>query len=316
MPGLRNKNGGPETGSVLHLSSENTKLATMNEPKVKQSPTFAVVIHEDDLGMCHGANTAFVELSGLGACTSGSVMVPCPWYAEIIDLTAGNSYDVGVHLTLNSEKKHYRWRPLEARSRSGGLVDSAGFFHSNVPATRELADRRAVEDELRAQIESALAAGLLPSHLDAHMGCACTPEFIDIYVKLAAEYEIPAMLPKSFSDFDPAANWGDYEPEACNRKLGDLDLSWAIQFDAVIETPWRDSSSLEERYDRFFGRLQRGKNFLALHFNAPGEIEFIDPPMGARTRVAEYEYFRSSGIAERLKSIGAAPIPFRLLARN
>ena len=72
------------------------------------------------------------------------------------------------------------------------------------------------------------------------------------------------------------------------------------QFDAVIETPWRDSSSVEERYDRFFGRLQRGKNFLALHFNAPGEIEFIDPPMGARTRVAEYEYFRSGGVTERL----------------
>jgi hypothetical protein len=288
----------------------------MNEPTVKQSPTFAVVIHEDDLGMCHGSNAAFVELSGLGACTSGSVMVPCPWFSEIIDLTAGHSYDVGVHLTLNSEKKYYRWRPLEARSKSGGLVDSAGFFHSSAPETRALADRGAVEDELRAQIESALAAGLRPSHLDAHMGCAYVPEFIDIYAKLAAEYRIPAMLPKSFFDFDPAANWGEYSPDACDRKLNDLDLTWVIQFDAVIETPWRDSSSLKERYDRFFGRLRPGKNFLALHFNAPGEIEFIDPPPGARTRIAEYEYFRSSGIAERLKSMGANPIPFRLLTRN
>ncbi len=153
----------------------------MNEPTVNLSPTFAV-IHEDDLGMCHGSNAAFVELSRLGACTSGSVMVPCPWFSEIIDLMAGHSYDVGVHLTLNSEKKYYRWRPLEARSKSGGLVDSTGFFHPNVPATQALADRGAVEDELRAQIESALAAGLCPSHLDAHMGCACAPEFIDIYI--------------------------------------------------------------------------------------------------------------------------------------
>jgi chitin disaccharide deacetylase len=288
----------------------------MNEPIVKQNPTFAVVIHEDDLGMCHGANAAFVELSELGACTSGSVMVPCPWFSEIIDLTAGHPYDVGIHLTLNSEKQYYRWRPLEARTKSGGLVDSAGFFHPNVPATRASADRGAVEDELRAQIESALAVGLTPSHLDAHMGCACTPEFIDIYTKLATEYEIPAMLPKSFLDFDPAANWGEYNPEKCNRKLGDLDLSWVTQFDAVIETPWRDSSNLEERYHRFFGRLRPGKNFLALHFNTPGEIEFIDPPMGARTRMAEYEYFRSSAVAERLKSIGATPIPFRALTRN
>ena len=288
----------------------------MNEPTAKQSLTFAVVIHEDDLGMCHGANAAFVELSRLGTCTSGSVMVPCPWFSEIIDLTAGHPYDVGVHLTLNSEKKYYRWRPLEARSKSGGLVDSTGFFHPDVPATRASADRSAVEDELRAQIESALAAGLSPSHLDAHMGCACTPEFIDIYAKLATEYKIPAMLPKTFFDFDPAANWGEYNPEECNRKLGDLDLSWVTQFDAVIETPWRDSSSVEERYDRFFGRLQRGKNFLALHFNAPGEIEFIDPPMGARTRVAEYEYFRSGGVTERLNGIGAMAVSFRRLTGN
>ena len=288
----------------------------MNEPIVKQNPTFAVVIHEDDLGMCHGANAAFVELSELGACTSGSVMVPCPWFSEIIDLTAGHPYDVGIHLTLNSEKQYYRWRPLEARTKSGGLVDSAGFFHPNVPATRASADRGAVEDELRAQIESALAVGLTPSHLDAHMGCACTPEFIDIYTKLATEYKIPAMLPKSFLGFDPAANWGEYNPEECNRKLGDLDLSWVTQFEAVIETPWRDSSSLEERYNRFFGRLRPGKNFLALHFNAPGEIEFIDSPLGARTRIAEYQYFRSSGISERLKRIGVTPMPFRLLTRN
>ncbi|MBV9130571.1 MAG: hypothetical protein JO298_09325, partial [Verrucomicrobia bacterium] len=140
-----------------------------------------------------------------------------------------------------------------------------------------------------------------------------TPEFIDIYVKLAAEYKIPAMLPRSFLDFDPAANWDEYSPELCNQKLRDLDLSWVIRFDAVIETPWRDSSSIEERYDRFFGRLQEGKNFLALHFNAPGEIEFIDSPMGARTRIDEYEYFRSSGIIERFKRIGATPISFRLL---
>ena len=48
-----------------------------------------VVIHADDLGMTHGANAAFVELSALGACSSGSVMVPCPWFPEIAEIAAG-----------------------------------------------------------------------------------------------------------------------------------------------------------------------------------------------------------------------------------
>jgi predicted glycoside hydrolase/deacetylase ChbG (UPF0249 family) len=49
-----------------------------------------VVIHEDDVGMSHGANAAFVELSGLGTCSSGSVMVPCPWFPEAAEIAARN----------------------------------------------------------------------------------------------------------------------------------------------------------------------------------------------------------------------------------
>jgi hypothetical protein len=33
-----------------------------------------VVIHEDDVGMTHGSNTAFAELLALGTCSAGSVM--------------------------------------------------------------------------------------------------------------------------------------------------------------------------------------------------------------------------------------------------
>ncbi len=74
-----------------------------------------VVIHEDDVGMSHGANTAFVELSKLGTCSSGSVMVPCPWFPEAAEIAAADpSLDVGVHLPLTSEQKPYRWRPLTA----------------------------------------------------------------------------------------------------------------------------------------------------------------------------------------------------------
>ncbi len=72
-----------------------------------------LVIHADDVGMCHGTNTAFAELSDLGTITAGSVMVPCPWFSEIAEMAVRNpALDVGVHLTLNAEQEHYRWRPL------------------------------------------------------------------------------------------------------------------------------------------------------------------------------------------------------------
>ena len=63
-----------------------------------------VIAHADDIGMCHGANTAFAAVAGKGFIASGSVMVPCPWFREIGEMAAATGqFDLGVHLTLTSE---------------------------------------------------------------------------------------------------------------------------------------------------------------------------------------------------------------------
>ena len=121
-----------------------------------------MVIHEDDVGMSHGANMAFVELSKLGTCSSGSVMVPCPWFPEAAAIAkADPALDVGVHLTLTSEQTPYRWRPLTAPPRSAGMTDEQGYFWPDVPRARR-ADPVAVETELRAQIDTAARGGDRP----------------------------------------------------------------------------------------------------------------------------------------------------------
>ena len=76
-----------------------------------------VIPHADDVGMCHGANQAFMETAGQGFVTTGSVMVPCPWFPEIADWASDrDAVDLGVHLTLTSEWQHYRWGPISTRS--------------------------------------------------------------------------------------------------------------------------------------------------------------------------------------------------------
>ena len=45
-----------------------------------------LVVHQDDIGMCHGANKAFKELSGYGFVNCGSLMVPCPWSLETLEM--------------------------------------------------------------------------------------------------------------------------------------------------------------------------------------------------------------------------------------
>ncbi|TCA09231.1 MULTISPECIES: ChbG/HpnK family deacetylase [Rhizobium] len=146
-----------------------------------QSISRFVVVHEDDVGVSHGANTAFLELTRLGLCTAGSVMVPCPWFPEIAAIARDNpelDLDLGVHLTLNSDMKPYRWRPVTGVSDKG-LTDPDGYFWAEVTDVRSNADPAAVERELRAQIDAALAAGIDVTHLDCHMGTAMMPEFVN-----------------------------------------------------------------------------------------------------------------------------------------
>jgi len=157
----------------------------------------AVILHVDDLAMCHGGNRAYLELAAKGAVSSGSVMVPCPWFREIAETAAADpALDLGVHLTLTSEWPHYRWRPLSTTSRASGLIDEEGYFWRDVASLRAHLVTEAAESELRAQIDYAIAAGIKPTHIDAHMAAAMLPELIDLHVRLAFDYGLVPVLPR------------------------------------------------------------------------------------------------------------------------
>ena len=158
----------------------------------------AVILHVDDLAMCHGANRALLELAAVGAVTCGSVMVPCPWFREIAEAAAADpALDLGVHLTLTSEWQHYRWRPLSTTSRASGLIDEDGYLWRDTASFRAHLVPEAAEAELRAQIDLALAAGIKPSHIDAHMAAAMLPELIELHVQLALDYGVVPVLPRA-----------------------------------------------------------------------------------------------------------------------
>jgi chitin disaccharide deacetylase len=42
-----------------------------------------VIVHADDVGMCNATVNAFFELAEHGVISSGSVMVPCPWFPAV-----------------------------------------------------------------------------------------------------------------------------------------------------------------------------------------------------------------------------------------
>jgi predicted glycoside hydrolase/deacetylase ChbG (UPF0249 family) len=255
-----------------------------------------VVIHEDDIGMSHGATVAFRELTARGVCSAGSVMAPCPWFPEVLEMAAADStLDLGVHLTLNSEKTPYRWRPLTNPPRSAGLTDEQGYFWLDVPSVRRNAAPEAVEAELRAQIDAALAGGIDVTHLDDHMGVVMMPEFVDIYDRLGRDYDVPILLPKDLQGFTPMTYAG---PARTGRYDAVVQKARALGepvFDAVIETPWNRTGDAASAYRAMFASIPEGLSYLALHFNAPGEFEAIEPAL-AHIRTEEYAFFRTGEI--------------------
>jgi predicted glycoside hydrolase/deacetylase ChbG (UPF0249 family) len=157
--------------------------------------TRAVIIHTDDIGMCHASVQAFKDLWDFGTITSGAVMVPCPWFPAVARMCRENpEIDMGVHATLNAEWESYRWGPVSTRDPESGLLDADGYFNQWHQAVYDNARPEAVEREVNAQIERALAAGIDVTHVDSHMGTIMNPRFIQSYIQAAASRLLPNML--------------------------------------------------------------------------------------------------------------------------
>lgn len=252
-----------------------------------------MVLHVDDVGMCHGANQAFLELAAIGTVTCGSVMVPCAWFSEIAEAARDNaSLDLGVHLTLTAEKRHYRWGPLSKPSQEAGLTDSEGYFWRDVTSVRRHADPDAVEVEMRAQIDRALASGIDVTHLDAHMGAALAPEFCDAYVRLGVEYGLPVLLTRDLADYAPNDHLvGVTQADLAAPTQAAVDAGMTL-FDRVLETDWRRTGETAAPYTELLAPTDVARTFVCLHANAPGELAFIEPG-SAYIRTDEYDLFGS-----------------------
>src|SRR5215813_3937229 len=72
-----------------------------------------LILHADDVGVTHSENKATIDAIEKGCINSASVMVPCPWFPEIAAYVRNHpDYDFGLHITLTSEWKYYKWAPV------------------------------------------------------------------------------------------------------------------------------------------------------------------------------------------------------------
>lgn len=157
-----------------------------------------VIFHADDIGMFQSSINAYADIVDFGLLTSAAVMVPCPWFLHAAEFCRKNqmnkNIDMGVHLTITSEWRSYRWGPVSTRDMKSGLIDPFGYFFENIEAVQKHANIDAVSRELQTQIDYALASGIDVTHIDSHMGALFHPKFLDAYLRLAQDYQLPALF--------------------------------------------------------------------------------------------------------------------------
>ena len=162
--------------------------------------TKLLIIHADDFGLAQSENAATIVALEQGSVNSGSIMVPCAWFPESAAYAKAHpDADLGIHLTLTSEWKYYRWRPVLPAHEVPSLVDDQGFLYGSVEKLGQYATLQDIEKELYAQIERGIQFGIAPTHLDAHMfSLVSKPEFLAIYLKLSRAFNLPILLNRAF----------------------------------------------------------------------------------------------------------------------
>ncbi len=276
-----------------------------------------IVIHADDIGMSYSTVAGFPALLDAGQLTSAAVMVPCPWFpgaaAMLRELRGHPHLDVGVHLTLNSEWSRYRWGPISTRKQTSGLMDREGYFHRLELHVWRHADIDAVEQELRAQIDAALAAGVDITHIDSHMGTLFHPRLLGVYLKLASEYSVPAFLVRPNAEHIQSANLSPEDEQVLMSIINESE-AWGL--------PFFDHFHVMD-LNHYENRLAQARSVLAAL--PPGSMTYLilHPAVDApdlrafapdwRARVSDYELLTDPAFGDLLSELNITPVGMRVL---
>ncbi|MGD9347297.1 MAG: ChbG/HpnK family deacetylase [Candidatus Aminicenantes bacterium] len=153
-----------------------------------------LIVRGDDMGMTHTCNLAVAKNFQEGILTCASIIVPSPWFEEAARMCREHpEWCIGVHLTLNSEWRDYRWKPVLPYTEVLSLVDENGYFYPTTEAFLEASpELEEVERELRAQMELALKRGIDVQYIDTHMDTArSTPELREVVLNICRDYDLP-----------------------------------------------------------------------------------------------------------------------------
>lgn len=267
-----------------------------------------LIVHADDLGMTHSVNAASIKGLETGLVDSASIMVPCPWFPEIADYAKTHpETDFGLHLTLTSERVFYRWGPVAPSDKVPSLMDSNRYFHLDWTDSNHI-NPQEVEQELRSQIEKALAMGVRPTHLDSHQYRLFTngKELFQSLLRVAHDYKLPVFMVR---------DWFAERPYL-EASMGPDDL---VVDHTVTINPGVTPQKWASFYDSALKNLQPGVTVFIIHLAYDDEemraATRERPTWGAAWRQRDFDYFTSAHFQTLLREQNIKLVTWRQLAQ-
>jgi chitin disaccharide deacetylase len=131
-----------------------------------------LVVNADDFGFTRDVNQGIVEAHRNGILTATTIMSGGSAFDDAVRLARENpALDIGVHLVL---------------------VGQPPFPMTVAQLIRAVALKRIeIHQELSAQVQRVLDAGLEPSHLDTHKHTHLLPPVLDAVARISEEFKIP-----------------------------------------------------------------------------------------------------------------------------
>lgn len=261
-----------------------------------------LMIHADDLGMCHSVNRAITMALEAGAVNSASLMVPCPCFQEGAEWARQHpEYDIGIHSTLISEWESYRWGPVSRSEYRADLVDDHGYFWPRNSLLRASPER--IHEEISAQIMLAKQAGVDPTHLDSHMLSVARPGYISAYITAAREFGLPFLIDEYW--------------HSCASREGAATAQDVVVNDLLQAHFKLSPDELEEYYLSALRGLKPGLNVLIVHPGFDdGELRAITAdcrPYGAAWRQRDFEIVMSAEFQSALRDNGIQLVNWRTI---
>lgn len=266
-----------------------------------------LIVHADDLAVAHSVDVASFDALDKNAVTSASVMAPCPWLNEVGAYAKEHpNADLGLHLTLTSEWKTYRWGPVELKDRVPSLLDPSGYlWPETAPAAQNIKPEEA-EREIRAQIGRAIVAGIHPTHLDSHMAVLfAKPELFAMLVKVAHEYHLPFLTPRIPGD-----------PTNLLSQLSEKDV---VVDSIVMANPTVRAGQWKEFYASAIKNLKPGLAEMIVHLgHDDSELQAVTidhPDYGSAWRQRDYDFVTGPEFKKTLEENRIVPIRWRDLQK-